>query len=177
MHTCCRVRPTSRPRCPSCSPSTSKLCCAFSPFSWLLTSKPWPGRGFLKLSQALSSGGGGKLLGCRSTKFSCAPASSRCFGGQILGCSSSVPSQHPDWRELSFPGCICYSFRAPLSSTHTLPVFPARCCSVRTSTGQLGMDRTDSSSSEEDTQCFGLGFQSVRAITHWNKLLRAGRFC
>lgn len=116
MLTCCTAHPTSRPHCPSCSPSTSKLCCAFSPLPWLLTSKPWPGRGSLKLSQ-------GKLLGCRGTKFS----NSQNFV-HMLGCSSSVPLQHPDrdsWKELSFPGCVC------LLSVHPCPQHTPSQCSIQ----------------------------------------------
>lgn len=159
MHTCCRAHPTSQLRCPSCSPSTSKLCCAFSPLPWLLTSKPWPGRGFSKLSQ-------GKLLGCRSTKLTCAQPAVAALGG-----TSSTPTGTAAKSSHSQDGF------AILSVHPCPPSVPSRCCSVPVSTGQLCVHRAGSSSSEEGTQCFGLGFQSVRAITYWNRLFRAGRFC
>lgn len=105
MPTCCRVPPTSQPRCPSCSPSTSKLCCAFSPFPWLLTSRPCPGGGFCLSETVLSVRScpqqlsQGKSLGCRNSKFSCRSTkfqSSHCPGGTFWGaalqCLSSTPT-------------------------------------------------------------------------------------
>lgn len=59
-------------------------------------------------------------LGCRSTEFSCAAMAA--LGDTSWGAApQTLPA--PQQGQLSFPGWICCSSRAPLSSAHALPVF------------------------------------------------------
>lgn len=125
MPTCCRARPTSQMRCPSCSPSTSKLCCAFSPLPWLLTSKPWPGRGFLELSWG--------SYWAAEAQSSLVPSQQSLLWGAHPGVQLFSALQQGQLQRALIPRMDLPFFQCTLVP----PVFPAGCCSVPVGTEQI----------------------------------------